>query len=54
MAHTIMRGGRVLDIDRGTAEPADILIEDDTIREIGPPGFAAPDGARVIAAERNG
>jgi len=52
MAHTIIRGGRVLDIDRGTAEPADILIEDDTIREIGPPGIAAPEGATVISAER--
>ena len=35
MTHTILRGGRVLDIAAGTAEPADILIEDDTIREIG-------------------
>ena len=33
MAHTIVRGGLVLDIRAGTAEPADILIEDDTIRE---------------------
>src|ERR1700731_1375143 len=52
MAHTIIRGGRVLDIDRGTAEPADILIEDDTIREIGPPGLAAPEGATAVSAER--
>src|SRR5438067_11624156 len=52
MAHTIIRGGRVLDIDKGTAEPADLLIEDDTIREIGPPGLAAPEGATVISAER--
>jgi len=52
MAHTILRGGRVLDIDRGTAEPADILVEDDTIREIGPPGLAAPEGATIISAER--
>ena len=28
MAYTILRGGRVLDIAAGTAEPADILIED--------------------------
>ncbi len=38
MAFSILRGGRVLDIAAGTAEPADILVEDDTIREIGPPG----------------
>ena len=50
MAYTILRGGRVLDIAAGTAEPADILIEDDTIREIGPPGCAAPDEAVEIAA----
>src|SRR3981189_157474 len=52
MAYTILRGGRVLDIAAGTAEPADILIEDDTIREIGPPGIAAPEGAAVVSAER--
>jgi 5-methylthioadenosine/S-adenosylhomocysteine deaminase len=50
MAYTIVRGGRVLDIRAGTADPADILIEDDTIRELGPPGLAAPEGAREIAA----
>jgi 5-methylthioadenosine/S-adenosylhomocysteine deaminase len=52
MAFTILRGGRVLDIAAGTAELADILIEDDTIREIGPPGLAAPEGATLISAER--
>src|SRR5258707_2178166 len=52
MSYTMIRGGRVLDIAAGTAEPADILIEDDTIREIGPPGIPAPDGAAAIAAER--
>src|SRR3981081_3651704 len=52
MSYTMIRGGRVLDIDRGTAEAADILIEDDTIREIGPPGLAAPEGAAAISAER--
>ena len=51
MAYTILRGGRVLDIDRGAAEPADILVEDDTIREIGPPGLAAPEGARAVWQE---
>jgi guanine deaminase len=52
MAHTIIRGGRVLDIDTGTAEPADILIRDDTIAEIGPPGLAAPEDATLVSAER--
>jgi 5-methylthioadenosine/S-adenosylhomocysteine deaminase len=52
MAHTILRGGRVLDIAAGTAEPSDILIDGDTIREIGPPGLAAPADAIEIAAER--
>jgi guanine deaminase len=52
MAYTIIRGGRVLDIAAGTAELADILVEDDTIREIGPSGLAAPEGAALISAER--
>jgi 5-methylthioadenosine/S-adenosylhomocysteine deaminase len=52
MAYTILRGGLVLDIRAGTAEPADILIEDDTIRELGAPGCAAPEGAREISAAR--
>jgi 5-methylthioadenosine/S-adenosylhomocysteine deaminase len=50
MAFTIVRGGLLLDIRAGSAAAADILIEDDTIREIGPPGLAAPDGAREISA----
>ena len=52
MSHTILRGGRVLDISAGTAEPADILIEDDTIREIGQPGCSAPEGTIEISAAR--
>src|SRR5256885_13568420 len=52
MANTITRGGRVLDIDKGTAEPRDILIRDDTIAEIGAPGLAAPEDATVVSAER--
>ena len=52
MGYTIVRGGLVLDIASGKAEPADILIENDTIRELGPPGCAAPEGAREIAAAR--
>lgn len=52
MTFSILRGGRVLDIAAGTAEPADILVEDDTIREIGPPGCPAPAGAVEVAAVR--
>ena len=51
--HTVLRGGRVLDVGDFGGEPADILIEGDTIREIGPPGMAAPeDAAEVDAADR--
>src|SRR6267378_7321286 len=52
MPYTIIRGGRVLDIEKGTAAPADILIRDDTIAEIGAPGLAAPEDAAVVSAER--
>ena len=50
MAYTIVRGGLVLDIAAGKAEPADILIEGDTIRELGAPGCPAPAEAREISA----
>jgi len=52
MAYTVLRGGLVLDIAAGSAAPADILIEDDTIRELGPPGCPAPAEAREISAAR--
>jgi 5-methylthioadenosine/S-adenosylhomocysteine deaminase len=52
MAWTILRGGRVLDINAGTAAFADILIDGDTIREIGPPGLQAPQDAVEISAAR--
>ncbi|MGE0260976.1 MAG: amidohydrolase family protein, partial [Alphaproteobacteria bacterium] len=52
MAYTVLRGGLALDIAAGTADPADILIEEDTIREIGPPGCAVPADAREISAAR--
>ena len=52
MAYTILRSGRLLDIAAGTAEFADILIEDDTIREIGAPGCPAPAEAIEISAAR--
>ena len=46
----VIRNGRLLDIAGHRADPADLLLAGDTIREIGPPGLAAPDGARVIDA----
>ena len=52
MAYMVVRGGVVLDLRAGSAAPADILIEDDTIREVGRPGLAAPEGADEIAAAR--
>ncbi|MBT6118540.1 MAG: amidohydrolase family protein [Rhodospirillaceae bacterium] len=55
MAHgrTIIRNGRLLDAPNRRAEPADILIEGDEIREIGAPGMAAPEDAETIdAADR--
>src|SRR6516165_9892045 len=52
MAFTILRGGRVLDISAGTVEAADVLIENDTIREIGAPGCAAPPQAVEVSAHR--
>jgi guanine deaminase len=48
----IVRGGRLLDIAGHSADPKDILIEGDSIREIGEPGMAAPDGAREVDAAR--
>ncbi len=50
MAFTVIRGGRALDIVAGTADAAEILVEDDTIREIGPVGMAVPEGAAEIDA----
>jgi 5-methylthioadenosine/S-adenosylhomocysteine deaminase len=52
MAWTILRGGRVLEIAAGTADFADVLIDGDTISEIGPPGLPAPADAREISATR--
>ena len=46
----IIRGGRLLDIARHAAEPADILVEGDTVREIGPPGLAAPPDTATLDA----
>ena len=50
--YTIVRGGKLLDIAKRKAAPADILIKGDTIAEIGRPGLAAPAGATVIDARQ--
>jgi guanine deaminase len=47
---TVIRCGRVIDAVKRSAEPADILIERDTIRTIGKPGLEAPRDAREINA----
>lgn len=47
---TIIRGGRILDIAGRRAEPADVRIEGDTIREVGPPGLAGPPDASIVDA----
>jgi len=47
---TIIRGGRLINPGRDRAETADILINGDTITEVGPPGLAAPADAIAIDA----
>jgi guanine deaminase len=49
MATTIIRGGRVLDLERRSAERADVLVDGGTIREIGP-ALSAPEGAAALDA----
>lgn len=48
--HTIIRNGRLVDIEGREAPFRDILIEDGAIREVGPPGLAAPEGAEIFDA----
>jgi 5-methylthioadenosine/S-adenosylhomocysteine deaminase len=48
--HTIIRGGRLVDVEAHTAPATDILIEGDTILELGAPGLAAPAGAVEVDA----
>jgi 5-methylthioadenosine/S-adenosylhomocysteine deaminase len=47
---TVIRRGRLLDGATRKGELADILIEDDTILEIGPPGLDAPEAATTLDA----
>src|SRR4029453_17169932 len=44
------RGGKLLDIPKRKATPADILIKGDTLTQIGAPALAAPASAAVIDA----
>ena len=49
----VVRGGRVLDVPDFGGDPADILIEGDSIRAVGPPDMAAPeDAVEVDAGDR--
>ncbi len=48
--HTVIRGGKLLDVAKHKATSVDILIKGDTIAEIGRPGLNAPEGAAVIDA----
>ncbi len=50
VTYQVIRDGRVLDPERRVVEAADVLIEGDTIREIGPPGMAAPEDAGTLDA----
>ena len=53
MSFTLITNGRVLDIETSTATAADILINQDTIETVAPPGITVPEDARVIdAADR--
>jgi len=45
----IIRGGRVLSADGRSAVPADVWIEGDRIREVGP-GIRVPEGTEVVDA----
>ena len=49
-AFAIIRNGRLVDARRRLAEPADILIEGDSIASVGPPGLDAPEDAALIDA----
>ncbi len=46
----IIRGGRLMDIAAHGSTNVDLLIDGDTVREIGQPGMVAPDDALTIDA----
>ena len=47
----VIRGGRLVDARTRTFDFADILVEGDTIREVGPAGMKAPETAGVVSAK---
>ena len=49
MRPLMIRGGRVVDPSRDLDETADVLIEDQVVRAIGP-RLGVPDGARTVEA----
>lgn len=51
-SRTVIRGGRLLEPRAHRADPADILIEGDTIVGVGPPGMDAPADAELVRADR--
>jgi 5-methylthioadenosine/S-adenosylhomocysteine deaminase len=46
----VIRGGRLLDPPRHRGELGDLLVDGDTLREVGPPGLAVPAGAQEVDA----
>ncbi len=46
----VIRGGLLLDISSHSALPQDLIVDNDTIAEIGPPGLPGPDDAETIDA----
>jgi guanine deaminase len=47
---TVIRGGKLVDAAARAAPSADLLLQGDEIREIGPPGLPAPQDAVVVDA----
>src|ERR1700688_4647991 len=47
---TIIRNGRLVDLARREAAPADILIKGDRVLSVGDAGMAAPSDARIVDA----
>ena len=50
LGRKVIRGGLLLDILSHSAHPQDLIVDNDTIAEIGPPGLTAPDDAETIDA----
>lgn len=48
---TVIRGGLLVDPSTRRFDPADIVIQGDTIAEVGAAGMPVPQGASVISAK---